>query len=62
MGRLGDPCHRPRDERGKTHAESIRRVLGVGESERPIVAEKRGNARGVKGPWQERSGLKEHRG
>lgn len=62
LGRLGDPRHRPREERGETHAESIRRVLGVGESERPVVVMKRGNARGAKGPWQERSGLKENRG
>jgi hypothetical protein len=62
LGRLGDPCRRPREERGKTSAESIRRVMGVGESERPVVAKKRGNARGAKGPWQERSGLKENRG
>ena len=51
LGRLGDPCHQPREERGETYAESIRRVLGVGESERPVVARKRGNARGAKGPW-----------
>ena len=52
MGRLGDPCLRPREERGKALAESIRRALETGESERPIVAVKRGNARGAKGPWQ----------
>lgn len=62
MGRLGDPCRRPREERGEACAESIRRAPGVGESERPVVARKRGNARGAKGPWQERSGLKKNRG
>jgi hypothetical protein len=62
LGRLGDPCHLPREERGETYAESIRRVLGAGESERLVVVTKRGNARGAKGPWQERCGLKENRG
>ncbi len=62
MGRLGDPRRPPREERGKAHAESIRRASGEGESERSIVAGKRGNARGAKGPWQEPSGLKENRG
>lgn len=62
MGRLGGPCRRSREERDKACAESIRRTLGVGESERLVVAVKRGNARGAKGPWQERSGLKENRG
>lgn len=62
MGRLGDPCRRSREERDEAFAESIRRAPGAGESERPIVAMKRGNARGAKGPWQERSGLKENRG
>jgi hypothetical protein len=57
LGRLGDPCCRFRDKRNKTWTETIRSVLVAGESERPIVAEKRGNARGAKGPWQERSGL-----
>ena len=52
LGRLGDPCHRLGQHRGKRRAESIRRALGPGESERPIVARKRGNARGAKGPWQ----------
>jgi hypothetical protein len=36
--------------------------LGAGESERLVVVTKRGNARGAKGPWQERCGLKENRG
>lgn len=62
LGRLGDPRRQSRKERGKARAESIRRAPGVGESERPIVAGKRGNARGAKGPWQEPSGLKENRG
>jgi hypothetical protein len=62
LGRLGAPRRRPREERGEAHAETIRRALGAGESERPIVARKRGNARGAKGPWQERSRLKENRG
>jgi len=62
LGRLGYPCRRPREERGEACAKSIRHAPGAGESERPIVAWKRGNARGAKGPWQERSGLKENRG
>lgn len=45
MSRLGDPCHQSREMRGKTSAESIRCALGAGESERPIVVVKRGNAR-----------------
>jgi hypothetical protein len=60
LGRLGDPCLRPRRKRGKASDETIRRLLETGESERPVVAAKRGNARGAKGPWQERSGLKEN--
>ncbi len=52
LGRLGDPDCRFRFRRDEAHAESIRPVLVVGESERPIVAVKRGNARGAKGPWQ----------
>ena len=52
LGRLGDPGRCLRVQRGKAHAESIRRALAIGESERPIVARKRGNARGAKGPWQ----------
>jgi len=60
LGRLGDPGHWFRLKRNKAFAESIRRALEAGESERPIVALKRGNARGAKGPWQERSGLKEN--
>jgi hypothetical protein len=60
LGRLGDPGHRFRRERNEVFAESIRRALEARESERPIVARKRGNARGAKGPWQERSGLKEN--
>jgi hypothetical protein len=58
LGRLGDPCHRPGQHRGKARAESIRRALGAGESERPIVARKRGNARGAKGPWQDEADSK----
>ena len=60
LGRLGDPGHRFRHCRNKARAESIRRVLGAGESERPIVAMKRGNARGGEGALAERSGLKEN--
>jgi len=60
LGRLGDPGHRLRVKRGEACAESIRRALEIGESERPVVAWKRGNARGAKGPWQERSRLKEN--
>jgi hypothetical protein len=62
LGRLGDPCHQFREERDEAVAETIRRSLEAGESERSIVARKRGNARGAKGPWQERSGLKKNRG
>ena len=51
LGRLGDPRRQPREERGEARAESIRRAPGAGESERPMVAMKRGNARGAKGPW-----------
>ena len=62
MGRLGDPgtCTR-KQKRGKARTETIRGELGAGESERPVVVKKRGNARGAKGPWQERSGRKENR-
>jgi len=59
LGRLGDPCCRLRHKRDEMHIESIRWALGGWESERLVVAMKRGNARGAKGPWQERSGLKE---
>ena len=55
MGRLGDPGLRlwtARAGRGEACVESIRRALEAGESERPVVAPKRGNARGAKGPWQ----------
>ena len=62
LGRLGGPCRRFREERDEACAESIRRTPGVGESERPVVARKRGNARGAKGPWQERGGHKKNRG
>jgi len=51
LGRLGDPCRRFREERNKRRVKSIRRDLMARESERPIVAKKRGNARGAKGPW-----------
>ncbi len=57
MGRLGGPCDRFREKRNEMRIEAIRSGLVAGESERPIVARKRGNARGAKGPWQERSGL-----
>jgi hypothetical protein len=53
LGRLGDPCRRFRKVRDEACAKSIRRAPGVGESERPVVARKRGNARGAKGPWQD---------
>jgi hypothetical protein len=59
LGRLGDPCCRLGSKRDKMHSESISCALGAWESERLMVAMKRGNARGAKGPWQERSGLKE---
>jgi hypothetical protein len=60
LGRLGDPCCRLRPERDQTHIESIRWALVAWESDRLVVAKKRGNARGAKGPWQKkRSGLKE---
>jgi hypothetical protein len=60
LGRLGDPRVRSRSERGEACAESIRCALELGESERPIVATKRGNARGGEGALAERSGLKEN--
>ena len=52
LGRLGEPGSLFRDKRDEAHAESIRCALATGKSERPIVAVKRGNARGAKGPWQ----------
>jgi hypothetical protein len=51
-GRLGDPSSPLRHKRSDARAETIRRSREAGESERPIVAVKRGNARGAKGPWQ----------
>jgi hypothetical protein len=58
LGRLGDPCSRmPRGN--KTGSKTISCRLGARESERLVLAMKRGNACGAKGPWQERSGLKE---
>jgi len=52
LGRLGGPWHRPRAEGGKTCAESIRRALVAGESERLIVALRaRSSREGAKGPW-----------
>lgn len=62
LGRLGDPCVLSRGERDEARAETIRRASGARESERPMVVMKRGNARGAKGPWQERCGLKRNRG
>lgn len=60
MGRLGDPCDRFGQQKpNKTRSKSIRGVLGAWESERLVVAMKRGSARGAKGPWQKRCGLKE---
>ena len=58
LGRLGGPGCRSREERGEAFIESIRWALETRESERPIVAEKRGNARGAKGPWQEEADSK----
>ena len=52
LGRLGDPARRFREERDEAFVEAIRRTLASRESERPVVAPKRGNARGAKGPWQ----------
>jgi hypothetical protein len=54
LGRLGGPCRRFR-QRNKTRRKSISGELEAGESERPIVAWKRGNARGAKGPWRGRA-------
>src|SRR5919108_4866093 len=51
LGRLGDPCRQLREERSEMHSESISCALTVWESERPVVAKRRGNARGAKGPW-----------
>jgi hypothetical protein len=50
LGRLGDPCRRFR-RRNKTRSKTISCGLEAGESERLVVAMKRGNARGAKGPW-----------
>jgi hypothetical protein len=58
LGRLGDPRRRLR-RRNKTRSKTISWGLGAGESERLVVALKRGNACEAKEPWQERSGLKE---
>ena len=52
LGRLGDPCCRLRHKRDEMAIESIRWALGGWESERLVVAMKRGNARGAKGPWR----------
>jgi hypothetical protein len=54
LGRLGGPCRRFR-RRSKTRRKSISGELEARESERPIVAWKRGNARGAKGPWRGRA-------
>ncbi len=61
LGRLGEPCLGWREDAIKVRLESIRGVLETGKSERLIVALKRGNARGAKGPWRVRSGLKRNR-
>ena len=61
FGRRGDPGRWLRENRGKERSEEISCVLAVGESERPVVASERGNARGAKGPWHERSGLRKER-
>jgi hypothetical protein len=50
LGRLGEPCLGWRENATKARLESIRGTLETGQSERPIVARKRGNARGAKGP------------
>jgi len=55
LGRLGGPCDQLRHKRDETPGESIRRALGAWESERLIVARKRGNACGAKGPWHGRA-------
>jgi hypothetical protein len=52
LGRLGDPDGQFRGERDEALVEAISRALEIRESERPVVASKRGNARGAKGPWQ----------
>ncbi len=61
LGRLGDPrgLVRAKIAPTKEWSESIRTTLCPGESERLVVAKKRSNARGAKGPWQRRSGLRE---
>lgn len=58
LGRLGDPRPVFRRMRSKARREDISGVLLAGESERSVVAPKRGNFRGAKGPWQKRSGLR----
>src|SRR2546422_1981109 len=54
LGRLGDPCRRLR-RRNKTSSKTISCGLEAGESERLVVAMKRGNACGAKGPWRGRA-------
>src|SRR5213592_3269380 len=48
LGRLGDPGHRHRAARCESGSKSISCRLEAGKSERPVVARKRGNARGAK--------------
>ena len=50
VGQAGRPLPPFRGNPEQARAESIRRELEAGESERPIVVRKRGNARGAKGP------------
>ena len=58
LGRLGEPC---RQFRGwnETRRKYISGVLEARESERLVVVWKSRKRDGAKGPWQERSGLKE---
>ena len=55
LGRLAGPCCRLRRKRDQMHSESISCALVAWESERLVVALKRGNACGAKGPWRGRA-------
>jgi hypothetical protein len=54
LGRLGDPCRQLR-RRNKTCRKTISGRLEARESERLVVAMKRGNACGAKEPWRGRA-------
>ena len=56
LGRLGDPP--VMRIKAKVKRETITDLLIEGKSEELIVALRRGNARGAKGLWSKRSGLR----